>query len=133
MSKANGVSDQSIDVLVSAHQPEEASLRGYIIGFVGSLILTLTAYLLVRFDQLNQPVMVGILAVLAFSQFILQLVYFLHIGKEFSPRLKLIVLLFMISIVFILVGGSLWIMHNLDGRMFTTKYMERYMQRENIL
>jgi len=133
MSKSQVASDQPIDILVSTHQPDEASLKGYIIGFVGSIILTMTAYLLVRFDQLNQPIMVGILAILAFSQFILQLVFFLHLGKEFSPRLKLIVFLVMIMIVFILVGGSIWIMHNLDGRMFTVKYMERYMQQENIL
>jgi len=133
MSKSQVASDQPIDILVSTHQPDEASLKGYIIGFVGSIILTMTAYLLVRFDQLNQPIMVGILAILAFSQFILQLVFFLHLGKEFSPRLKLIVFLVMIMVVFILVGGSIWIMHNLDGRMFTVKYMERYMQQENIL
>ena len=128
----NHPEDQSIDILVSTHQPDNASLRAYIIGFVGSIILTLSAYLMVRYAQIDKPIMIGILAVLALAQFIVQLVYFLHIGKEFSPRLKLIVLGFMIAIVVILVTGSLWIMSNLNGRMMmTTKQMEEYMNQQD--
>jgi len=124
--------DQSIDILVSTHQPDKASLKAYVIGFVGSIILTLSAYLMVRYAQIDKPIMIGILAVLALTQFIVQLVYFLHIGQEFSPRLKLIVLTFMIAIVFILVAGSLWIMSSLNGRMMmSTKQMEEYMNQQD--
>lgn len=75
--------------------------------------------------------MVIILAVLALSQFVLQLVYFLHVGKEFSPRLKLLVTIFMVMIVFILVAGSIWIMNNLNGRMMTHSNMVKYMNSQD--
>jgi len=122
-----------VDILVSTHNPDNSTFKSYVIGFGGSIIITLTAYLLVRYTSLSLPLMLGILAILAISQFSLQMIYFLHIGREFSPRLKLIVLLFMVSVVIILVGGSLWIMHSLEGRMFSTKFMETYMNNENIL
>lgn len=126
-------SHQPTDILVSNHQPENATLKSYLIGFVGSLLLTMTAYLMVRYGQIDKPLMIGLLAFLALAQFAVQLIYFLHIGKEFSPRLKLIVLVFMVTIVFILVGGSIWIMNNLTGRMMSNKQMVQYMNNQDNL
>jgi cytochrome o ubiquinol oxidase operon protein cyoD len=54
---------------------------------------------------------------LAFVQVIIQLIFFLHLGEEESPRWNLISFLFMVGVVFIIVAGSLWIMFNLDYRM----------------
>ncbi len=122
---------QALDVMVSAHQPEEATLRKYVIGFVASLIMTFSAYLLTRYASLSTTVLVLVLAVLALSQFVLQLIYFLHVGKEFSPRLKLLVTIFMVTIVFILVAGSIWIMNNLSGRMMTKSNMVKYMNSQD--
>ncbi len=125
------INHQPVDILVSTHQPEQVTLRGYVIGFGGSIVMTITAYLFARYGMLNKPVMVALLAFLALAQFTLQLVYFLHLGREFSPRLKLLVTVFMMIIVFILVGGSIWIMNNLDGRMMGTKVMIKYMNSQD--
>ena len=125
--------DQPVDVLVSRNEPETATLKKYVIGFSSSLVLTLCAYLLARANMFNKPVMVGLLAALALTQFIIQLIYFLHVGKEFSPRLKQLVMFFMIIVVFILVGGSIWIMNNLSSRMMDTKQMIRYMNNQDNL
>ncbi len=119
------------DVMVSLHQPEEATLKKYVIGFTGSLVLTFGAYLLTQYGALSKPVMIIVLAILALSQFVLQLIYFLHVGKEFSPRLKLLVTIFMVLIVFILVAGSIWIMDNLKGRMMSQSNMVKYMNSQN--
>ncbi len=127
----NNSRNEAVDVMVSMHQPEEATLKKYVIGFIGSLVLTFSAYLLTQYGAMNKPVMVIILAVLALSQFVLQLVYFLHVGKEFSPRLKLLVTIFMVMIVFILVAGSIWIMNNLNGRMMTHSNMVKYMNSQD--
>ncbi len=125
---------QTYDVLVSRHNPESASLRGYIIGFLGSIALTLIAYLLTYYHAAGRDVLFGLLAALALTQFAVQLIYFLHVGKEFSPRLKLIVMSCMIIVVCILVGGSLWIMSNLNGRVMpSTKQMTRYMNDQDNL
>jgi cytochrome o ubiquinol oxidase operon protein cyoD len=127
--------DVSYDVLVSAHQPENVSLRGYVIGFIASIILTLSAYLLTRHGGMSKGVLVVLLSGLAFSQFIVQLIYFLHIGKEFAPRLKLMMLAFMLTVVIILVGGSLWIMNNLSHRMNmpSVQQMTNYMKSQDNL
>lgn len=124
---------EAIDVLVSRHQPESVTLSGYIIGFSSSLVLTLSAYFIASYHLLTKPLMIALLAVLALMQFVVQLIYFLHVGKEFSPRLKLIVMLFMIVIVFIIAGGSIWIMNNIDNRMMGTKQMVHYMQNQDNL
>lgn len=124
---------EHLDVLVSSHQPEPSTLKNYIIGFTSSVILTMFAYLAVTHQFAGKWVMIIILAVLAMSQFVIQLIYFLHINQEFAPRLKLIVLLSMLTVVVILVGGSIWIMNNLNGRMMDTKAMEQYMNAQNSL
>ena len=122
-----------VDVLVSRNEPERATLKKYIIGFSSSLVITLCAYLLTRADMFSKPVMVGLLAALALTQFIIQLIYFLHVGKEFSPRLKQLVMFFMIIVVFILVGGSIWIMNSLNSRMMNPKQMIQYMNNQDNL
>ena len=125
--------NEPVDILVSRDQPESATLKNYIIGFSSSIVLTLCAYLIARADMFKKPLMIGLLAVLALSQFIVQLIYFLHVGKEFSPRLKQIVMFFMIMVVVILVGGSIWIMNSLTGRMMNTKQMIQYMNNQDNL
>ncbi|MBI4033464.1 cytochrome o ubiquinol oxidase subunit IV [Candidatus Saccharibacteria bacterium] len=89
-------------------------------GFVFSLVLTLSAFMLVWwqkdadqqiFSQNFLLVWVGALAVV---QLITQLVFFLHLGRESKPRWNLTVLVFAAIIVLILVFGSLWIMANLN-------------------
>ena len=104
-------------VVIAEHEPDQASLRGYLIGFGSSLILTLGAYFIVTHGNLSQATKVTLVTILALSQFMVQLVYFLHLGREFKPRWKLFVFIFMIGVVSILVAGSLWIMTDLNNRM----------------
>ncbi len=99
------------------------SYRSYITGFIISLSFTFSAYGLVV-AHLNtghrwpgDHVLLPIIIVLALAQFIVQLVYFLHLGVEPRPRWKLLVFGFMTLVVAILVFGSLWIMNNLKYNM----------------
>lgn len=57
------------------------------------------------------------LALLAFTQMIVQLYLFLHLGEELKPRLRAWSFVFMSVILFIVVAGSLWIMAHLDYNM----------------
>ncbi len=130
----SSLTSENIDILVSQHQPENATLKNYVIGFVSSIVLTMSAYLLAYYHAGGRGLLFGLLAVLALIQFSVQLIFFLHVGKEFSPRLKLIVTLFMMLVVLIIVGGSLWIMYNLNHRVMpSTKQMVQYMNREDNL
>ncbi|HZP55217.1 MAG TPA: cytochrome o ubiquinol oxidase subunit IV [Candidatus Saccharimonadales bacterium] len=94
--------------------------RNYYIGFGLSLLLTLTAYLLVwRHAQSHHAVFtdsslrIGVI-VLALLQLIVQLIFFLHLNFKQNLRWNLTVLSFAAIVVLILVIGSIWIMTNLN-------------------
>lgn len=95
----------------------------YICGYGLSLILTLLAFDLVQRHVNSHHLspsdnfMLGALAVLAITQLLVQLTFFLHLDRESRPRWNLKVLLFMLLILLIIVIGSLWIMSNLNYRM----------------
>jgi cytochrome o ubiquinol oxidase operon protein cyoD len=95
-------------------------LFAYIAGFVLSIILTLIAFGL---DQIHvwsdhtfptHETMVPVLVALAVLQLFVQLILFLHIGKEERPRWNLQALVFAAFVIIVLVGGTLWIMSNLS-------------------
>lgn len=96
---------------------------GYIYGFVLSLQFTLLAYVIATLRGgdgelvFAASVIAPMLGILAAGQFVVQLIYFLHLGAEQHPRWKQLVFWFMILIVFIIVVGSIWIMNNLNYNM----------------
>lgn len=105
------------------------SLRAYVSGFVASLVLTIGAYLLVVERAVSAGTLIALILVIAVSQFAVQLVFFLHLGAEARPRWRLAMFLTMVTIVLILVVGSLWIMGNLNSRMSMPE-QEQYMSSQ---
>jgi len=115
---------------ITVSKPDQgASLKNYITGFIASLGLTLMAYLAVTQEAFSRNILIAFITGLALVQFIVQMVFFMHIGNETKPRWKLLVFLFMILVVFILVAGSLWIMNNLNYRM-SPEDMDSYMRSQ---
>lgn len=100
---------------------QEESPRGrllaYVTGFGLSLLLTITAYVSVVNQSISRNMLIAVVVGLAVAQLLVQLVFFLHLGRESRPRLNLVVFLFMLLVIGILVIGSLWIMYNLDYHM----------------
>jgi cytochrome o ubiquinol oxidase operon protein cyoD len=119
--------------VISQHQTDHGSLKNYVSGFLASVGITLTAYLLVNHRTISSnAILIGIVVGLALSQFMVQLVLFLQLGREAKPRWKLVVFLLMITVVSVLVGGSLWIMNNLNYHMMpSTSQQEQYMNAQN--
>jgi cytochrome o ubiquinol oxidase operon protein cyoD len=89
------------------------NLRNYIIGYVISMGLTVTAYAAVTLRLTSMNGIIAIISVLAFVQLVVQLIFFLHLGDR-SSRWNRYIFAFMIMIVLIIVVGSLWIMANLN-------------------
>ncbi len=87
---------------------------GYVTGYILSLLYTLDAYLVVTKHLYGSTHTMLLIAGLAIVQLIVQLVFFLHLGRESKPRWKLVVFGFMLMVLLILVFGSLWIMQNLN-------------------
>jgi cytochrome o ubiquinol oxidase subunit IV len=111
-------------------ESRQASLASYINGFVLSVIFTLWAYIAtVRHIWSHNTLMFGLL-VLAVVQFIVQMFFFLHVGRETKPRWKLLLLFLMIVFVLIVVLGSIWVMYSLNNRM-SPEQMNTYMLKQD--
>jgi len=117
------------EIAIEEHQ---LSYGKYIFGFVASVVLTLGSYVAVTKFTGDRNVIIAVISSLAFIQFIVQMLFFLHIGEEKEPRWKQLVMWFMIFIVLLIVGGSIWIMNNLNYRM-TPEQMDQYLKSQDSL
>lgn len=95
------------------------SYRHYAIGFVLSLLLTSLSFYLVATKQLTSPTLVYTIVGLALLQAICQLIFFLHVGQEDSPKWETLIFCFMVLVLLIVAGGSLWIMGDLNDRVMS--------------
>lgn len=111
--------------LHSRHSP--VAYRSYVVGFILSVVTTLLAYFLVVNDVWPAHVLVYVVLAIAVVQLIIQVVFFLHIGR--GSRWKLITFLFTILIVAIVVVGSVWVMEHLNYNMMdmTPNEQKQYM------
>ncbi|HYF13091.1 MAG TPA: cytochrome o ubiquinol oxidase subunit IV [Candidatus Paceibacterota bacterium] len=104
--------------------------RKYIVGYTICVAITLCAFLLAQIYGQTQSefptreMLVAALVGLAVLQFIIQIVYFLHLGEEEKPRWNLAAFSFALIVVVILVGGSLWIMNHLEHNLHTNMFEE---------
>ncbi|HEV2443726.1 MAG TPA: cytochrome o ubiquinol oxidase subunit IV [Steroidobacteraceae bacterium] len=96
----------------------QRSRKSYTIGFLLAIALTIVPFgLVMTHASIGTPV---IIAVFALAQIIVHVVYFLHVDRSEEQRWNLTALLFTAIVLCIILGGSLWIMHNLYINMLTT-------------
>lgn len=107
-------------------------LNNYIAGFVLSIALTLGAYIIARDGLFEGWSLVYVILLLAITQLIIQVVFFLHIMEEKKPRFNLISFNFMLMVIAIIVVGSIWIMKNLDYNMMPDKQKETMLEESHI-
>ena len=96
------------------------TLRSYTIGYIASVLLTAASFAIVNAHlssghqfPAHSVLFAGILA-LAVVQLFVQIRYFLHIGPQSNAR-DTATLALAAAIVVLIVGGSLWIMANLQS------------------
>ncbi|MBW5802511.1 cytochrome o ubiquinol oxidase subunit IV [Coxiella endosymbiont of Ornithodoros amblus] len=90
----------------------------YIVGMILCIILTLVSFMTVIYSIFSATALVSIIFVSALIQFIVQVVCFLRLNaKNEQSRMNLMSFIFTIMILFVLIGGSLWIMWSLHYRM----------------
>lgn len=106
-------------------EEERGTILTYTTGFVLSVLLTLSAYVAVVRHLFAGWQLTGALVALGILQLLVQLVFFLHLGRETRPRWKLAVFAGMLIVLFILVFGSLWIMNNLNYHMMTPQQIQQ--------
>jgi cytochrome o ubiquinol oxidase operon protein cyoD len=115
---------------VATKAKEGGSMRSYTAGFIISIGLTIAAYLLVTQNILSGWGLVYAIIGLAVVQLFAQLFFFLHLGRGPNRKWNSVTLILMLIIVFIVVAGSLWIMHNLNYHM-TPQQMNLYMRQQD--
>jgi cytochrome o ubiquinol oxidase operon protein cyoD len=108
------------------------TLKSYIFGFIISVLLTLSAYYTATSPTLTPAFALRVVILLAFLQFLAQLIFFLHLGKETKPRWNVFIFITTIIGMGILVGGSLWIMNHLNYRMMPQDINTYFIEEEGV-
>lgn len=101
-----------------AAEPDHGSLKGYMIGFVLSIVLTAIPFWLVMGDVFASKTLTAV-AVMALGavQIVVHMIYFLHMNTRAEGGWSVMALLFTIVIVGIMLAGSLWVMYHLNTNM----------------
>jgi cytochrome o ubiquinol oxidase subunit IV len=100
---------------------------GYVVGLGLAILLTVTSFFIAGTDLVWQPSIPVALVVLAIAQMGVHLVFFLHITTGRDNTNNVMALAFGVLIVVLVIGGSLWIMANLNHNMMP---MDRIMQMQ---
>ena len=107
---------KSLDVN-NHEEHSHGSFKSYIIGFALSIIFTIIPFLAVVSGNLSKNVAVFIIALSAVIQLLIQVICFMHITQEKKPMYLTQSFIFSIIALFIIVGGSLWVMYEMAYHM----------------
>jgi len=102
-------------------------LLGYLAGLGLAILLTATSFFVAGTDLVWQPSIPVAIVVLAIAQMGVHLVFFLHITTGPDNTNNVMALAFGVLIVVLVIGGSLWIMANLNHNMMP---MDQIMQMQ---
>ena len=94
-----------------------ATYLSYTVGVALALVATIASFVVAQTHLLWPPGIPVGLVVLAFAQIGVHLVFFLHLGSGADNTNNILALAFGVLIVFIVIGGSIWIIGNLNANM----------------
>jgi cytochrome o ubiquinol oxidase subunit IV len=121
------------DVAAGFPDPHEYTvwqdIQGYLFGLVLASLLTAASFYAVYTHLIWAPAIPIALAVLAVAQIGVHLVFFLHLTTAPDNTNNVLALAFGVLIVALIIGGSVWIMNNLNDRMMPTMQQMMHMQR----
>lgn len=105
----------------SHHHPEgeaHGTFKGYMTGFILSVILTAIPFWLVMGDVLpSKQATVFIIMGFAVVQILVHMIYFLHMNTSSEGGWNMLALIFTLVLVVITLAGSLWVMFNMNDNM----------------
>ncbi len=93
------------------------SLKSYITGFILAVILTLIPFWVVWSSSFSAKLLFGIITLCALVQVLVHLRFFLNISLKHTGKDYLTALFFAGVLIFIMVGGTIWILYDLNFRM----------------
>ena len=100
------------------------SLGGYLTGFLLAAVLSVLSFWLVITGQLSsaKATVFAIIAIAA-VRVIVHMIFFLRMSFKVEDGWSMMSLIFTVVVVCIMLGGSLWIMHNLNIRVMSMQGM----------
>jgi len=94
-----------------------ARRSSYVLGFVLAVGLTAIPFAVVAKHYMSPANSLIVIAITAVLQVLVHLRFFLHLRLTTTPRENLLAIAFTAVLLFLMLGGSFWIMFDLDRRM----------------
>lgn len=116
----------------SGTQREHGTTESYVVGFILSLLFTIIPYLMVVNKLLTGKALLATIVAIAVVQMVIQVVFFLHLGRERKPRWQLYFFAGTIVGIVTVVGGSIFIMAHLHANMNPSQLTQKLAQDEGI-
>ncbi|MDN3525992.1 cytochrome o ubiquinol oxidase subunit IV [Halomonas sabkhae] len=101
----------------SHEEHSHGSVKSYVTGLILSLVLTIIPFGIVMTDALATSATVLIIVATAVAQLLVQLVLFMHMNTKADEGWNFMSFVFTVSILVLVIGGSVWIMYNLHQNM----------------
>jgi cytochrome o ubiquinol oxidase subunit IV len=102
-----------------AHAESHGSLGSYVAGFILSVLLTAGAFGVVLHGTLDASTAMIAIAVLAFVQVVVHLVFFLHLNTSPGQGWNVLSLCYTVLAAAFLIFGTIWVMHNVGMLMMS--------------
>jgi cytochrome o ubiquinol oxidase subunit IV len=94
-----------------------ATVKGYVIGFLLSVVLTAIPFWLVMAKALPANLTGFVILGFAAVQIVVHMVYFLHMNAKVEGGWSLLALLFTVAVVVIMLAGAIWVMYHMNANM----------------
>ena len=107
-------------------------VSSYITGFLLSVVLTFIPYLLVVNQVVTGTALLVTILTFAMVQLLVQLIFFLHIGRGAGPKWNLYFFIGTFAALLVVVVGSVVIISNLHSNMTTLDQTKRIIDSEGI-
>ena len=94
-----------------------ATVQGYLVGFVLSVILTAIPFWLVMGKVLPPEATKFIILGFAAVQVVVHMIYFLHMNGKVEGGWSMLAMIFTLIVVVIMLAGSIWVMYHMNTNM----------------
>ena len=107
-----------VEALHDGHEAGHGSLKGYMTGFILSVILTAIPFWLVMGHAFTSSQVTAFCVMgLAAIQIVVHMIYFLHMNTRSEGGWTILALIFTMVLLVIMLSGSLWVMYHLNTNM----------------
>ena len=103
------------------------SFKGYLIGFVLSVVLTAIPFWMVMTGALSTQATALIIMAFAAVQVVVHMIFFLHMNRRVEGGWSMMALIFTLIVVVIALSGSLWVMYHMNLNMMPTPEVMKQM------